>query len=225
MDRIVEPELMLEETQSLAYFEADFEQPHNYFIELFKQKFGTNINGNVLDLGCGTGDITLRFAKAYPHCYLEGIDGSKTMLFYAQKSLASCEESIKTRVKLTEGILPNISLSLEQYDIIISNSLLHHLHNPLILWQSLKRYSQKDTKIFIMDLLRPQTREEAHQLVKTYVNDEPEILQRDFFNSLLASFTIPEIRQQLDQEKLDYLTVEQISDRHLLIFGEYQNRI
>ena len=32
MERIVEPELMEEEEQSLACAEADFEQPHNHFI-------------------------------------------------------------------------------------------------------------------------------------------------------------------------------------------------
>lgn len=60
MERIIEPELMEGEEQSLAYAEADFEQPHSYFIKLFQEKFGNDIGNTVLDLGCGTGDITLR---------------------------------------------------------------------------------------------------------------------------------------------------------------------
>jgi SAM-dependent methyltransferase len=223
MERIVEPELMIEEAQSLAYAQADFEQPHSYFIQLFQDKFGQNLKGNVLDLGCGTGDITLRFAKAYPDCKIDGIDGSKAMLFYAKQAVANCPETLQNRVSFIEGVLPETCLKLTDYDFIISNSLLHHLHNPLVLWQTLKQYSRSNTIIFIMDLFRPHSREDAHELVKTYVSNEPEILQRDFFNSLLASFTLAEIKQQLIQENLDYLTVEQISDRHLIITGKYQD--
>ncbi len=35
MNRTPEPELMLEQEQARAYFEADFEEPHGRFIELF----------------------------------------------------------------------------------------------------------------------------------------------------------------------------------------------
>jgi ubiquinone/menaquinone biosynthesis C-methylase UbiE len=222
MERIVEPELMEGEEQSLAYAEADFEQPHSYFIQLFQEKFGNCIGSNVLDLGCGTGDITLKFAKAYTDCHIDGIDGSKTMLSYAYKDLASCNENIIDRVNFIEGILPQISLTLAHYDVIISNSLLHHLHNPFVFWQCLQKFSQKGTKIFLMDLLRPDTMEKAHQLVKNYADSEPLILQRDFLNSLCAAFTLSEVKQQLFRENLDYLSLEQISDRHFIVYGEYQ---
>lgn len=222
MERIVEPELMEEEEQSLAYAEADFEQPHNYFIQLFREKFGTQIGNNVLDLGCGTGDITLRFAKAYADCHIDGIDGSKAMLSYAHQDLAACDESIIPRVNFIKGILPQASLPLDNYDVIISNSLLHHLHNPLVFWQCIHSYSQKGTKIFMMDLLRPDNIQEAFKLVENYANNEPSILQRDFFNSLCAAFTLNEVKQQLTSQNLDYLSVQQISDRHLIVYGEYQ---
>ncbi|WP_124974706.1 class I SAM-dependent methyltransferase [Aphanothece sacrum] len=222
MKRIVEPELMEEEAQSLAYAEADFEQPHSYFIQLFQEKFANYIPDNVLDLGCGTGDITLRFAKAYSDCNIHGIDGSKTMLAYAYKDLANCHQNVIQRVKLIEGILPEISLPLSHYDVIISNSLLHHLHDPFVLWRSLRQYSQPGTKIFIMDLLRPESMEEADKLVKNYAQNEQLILQRDFFNSLCAAFSISEVKEQLLNQNLDYLFLEQISDRHFIIFGEYQ---
>lgn len=221
MKRTVEPELMEGAEQSLAYAQADFEQPHNYFIELFKEKFPENIIGNVLDLGCGTGDITLRFAKVYADCNIDGIDGSQEMLFYAQKDLVSSDKNIQNRVNFVEGTLPEVTLPLPNYEVIISNSLLHHLHQPLILWQTVKKYSKNKTKIFIMDLFRPHNREEAQKLVNTYAGNEPQILQQDFFNSLCAAFTLDEVKQQLQTENLDYLSLEQISDRHFIIYGEY----
>jgi hypothetical protein len=53
-----------------------------------------------------------------------------------------------------------------------------------------------------------------------YSPDEPEILRRDFYNSLLAAFEPKETRQQLAEAGLTELVVKEISDRHMLIFGE-----
>lgn len=221
MKRIVEPELMEEEEQSLAYAQADFDEPHNNFIKLCQEKLGDNIGKNVLDLGCGTGDITLRFAKVYADCHIDGIDGSKTMLFHAYKDLVKCPDNIVKRVNFIEGILPQTSLPLAHYDVIISNSLHHHLHDCFMLWQLIKKYSKKGTNIFVMDLLRPDTIKQAEKLVEIYAKNEPSILQRDFFNSLCAAFTLSEIKEQLKSLNLDYLFLEQISNRHFIIYGEY----
>lgn len=220
MNRIVEPELMNEAEQSLAYAQADFSEPHNHFIHLFQAKFGTFLTGKVLDLGCGTGDITLRFAKSYPNCKVDGVDGAESMLAYAYQDLQLCSNDVGKRINFIKGILPQISFPCKSYETIISNSLLHHLHNPLVLWESVNKYSQTNTKIFIMDLLRPDTPEQAQAFVNQYACNEPAILQRDFYNSLCAAFTISEVAQQLQKANLDYLTIQQISDRHLIIFGE-----
>lgn len=58
----------------------------------------------------------------------------------------------------------------------------------------------------------------AESLVEMYATNEPEILKRDFYHSLLAAFTIEEIKIQIKQAELS-LTVEQISDRHVFISG------
>jgi hypothetical protein len=71
-----------------------------------------------------------------------------------------------------------------------------------------------------MDLVRPTTRAAARDIVETYARDERPILKSDFFNSLLAAFTIDEVRAQLRAAQLDrVLTVEMMSDRHLSVFG------
>ena len=74
-----------------------------------------------------------------------------------------------------------------------------------------------------MDLMRPDTTEEAQKLKDFYVRNEPEILQRDFYNSLLAAFEIEEVKEQLSEASLNHLEVEQISDRHLIVFDKLLN--
>lgn len=219
MQRVVEPELMTGEEQSWAYARGDFADPNSRFINLFQKTFGYNLTGNVLDIGCGDANITLRFAKAYPDCSLYGIDGSSSMLKYGHKALNEESTDIQKRVNLIQGIIPDIRLPHQDHDTIISNSLLHHLHNPSALWEFIKNYGTDGTKIFVVDLLRPSSLEKASETVELYSKNEPEILKIDFYNSLLAAFEITEIKEQLKLADLANLLVRKISDRHVLISG------
>lgn len=219
MQRIIEPELMNEEDQSYAYAQADFEEPNTHFVNLFQETFSQQIKGHILDIGCGNADITLRFAKAYPNCMIYGIDGSTAMLTYGQKALKKKPLDIQKRVKLIAGIIPNIKLPQLNYDVIISNSVLHHLHNPSVLWQFIKSYGVDGTKVFIGDLFRPVSSKKAMEIVELYAKNEPDILKRDFYNSLLAAFEISEIKEQLKLANINNFSVKQISDRHVLISG------
>ncbi|MGB5631665.1 MAG: class I SAM-dependent methyltransferase [Waterburya sp.] len=219
MQRITEPELMEGKEQSLAYAQAHLEGVNVHFMNLFQETFGKKYKGRILDIGCGNADITLRFAKAYPDCLIDGIDGSEAMLHYGRKALNKESLDVQKRVTLIEGIIPSIQLPQLHYDAVICNSLLHHLHNPSVLWEFIQSYGADGTKIFIGDLLRPPSPEKAVEIVELYSKEEPEILKRDYYNSLLAAFEISEIKQQLKLANLDYLSVKQISDRHVLISG------
>ncbi len=73
--------------------------------------------------------------------------------------------------------------------------------------------------VFVMDLMRPGSREDAQRLVRQYADGEPRVLQNDFFNSLLAAYRPPEVEEQLAGHGLGCLSVEIVSDRHLIVFG------
>jgi hypothetical protein len=112
-----------------------------------------------------------------------------------------------------------VNLPRSSYDIIISKSVLHHLHQPSSFWDTVRRYSCPGTYILVKDLIRPNDEAAAQQLVNTCAADEPELFKRDFYNSLLASFTVDEVKEQLFVAQLNQLTVSVVSDRHLLIAG------
>lgn len=218
MQRIPEPELMEDIDQAAAYANADFEEPHNQFIEEFKTRFpGLKVNGPVLDLGCGPADITIRFAKAFPECHIDGIDGSEAMLAAGKKAVAAA--GLKERIRLFNRRLPTTDFPRQKYPVIISNSLLHHLHDPAVLWDAVLKVSEEDTTVFIMDLMRPDSETEAARLVDEYAAGEPEVLQRDFYHSLCAAFLPEEVEEQMQRAGLRELRVEIISDRHIIVFG------
>jgi ubiquinone/menaquinone biosynthesis C-methylase UbiE len=219
MKRKLEQELMNDSDQARSYAEADFEQPHSMFIDLFCETYGmVSDAAYVLDLGCGPGDITFRFVRAWPQCHVHGVDGSDAMLALAEQALGR-EPSLQGRVHFFKGMLPELELPCPQYDIIISNSLLHHLPDPAVLWQTVKAFGAPDAIIFIMDLKRPASVAEAKRLSDTYAEGEPEVLRNDFYNSLLAAFDVNEIQDQLREEGLTDFNIRSVSDRHIVICG------
>ena len=219
MKRMVEPELMSAEEQSRAYAEADFEAAHSSYPKLFAEKFPRRpTRAFVLDLGCGPCDVTLRFAKANPTYTFHAVDGSAAMLKYGRRALAR-HAGLARRLRLVEGFVPGAPIPRRSYDVILSSSFLHHLHDPQVLWQTIRQYARRGTIVFVPDLRRPSSRAKAEAMTQKYSANEPEVLKRDFFNSLLAAFTPAEVRRQLKQAGLSDLTVETITDRHLLVFG------
>ena len=218
MKRIPEAELMEDPEQALAYGMADFEEPHSNFIKLLLSYCPLPGDiGAVLDLGCGTGDITFRVAKAFPEAIIDAVDGSEAMLYHAREGLGKMSQ-FGERIRFIRCRLEDFEPG-KSYDLIVSNSLLHHIPDPARFWRDIKRLSGRGTSVFIMDLLRPRSTDEARRLVETYSPDEPDILKRDFYNSLLASFEIDEVKAQLVVAGLGYFTVERASDRHLIVYG------
>ena len=219
MQRITEPELMDDQAQAEAYAAADFAEAHSRIVDTFDSYFpGEHVTGHVLDLGCGPGDICFRFAARYPDCSVMGVDGSTAMIRLANARKAR-ESVTADRVRFIEGLLPGASIPEVPFAAIISNSLLHHLHEPMVLWETVLRVASPGTKVYVADLFRPETVAEARRLVNEYAAGEPDILRRDFYNSLCAAFEPHEVEAQLAAAGLAGLAVDVISDRHLVVHG------
>jgi ubiquinone/menaquinone biosynthesis C-methylase UbiE len=216
MERIPEAELMDDTEQARAYAHADFSEPHQAFVEHFHRCLPDHEPKHVLDLGCGPADISIRFARAHPACTITGIDGARAMLSFGRAAVEAA--GLSTRIRLLKLRLPAALPTSVSFDTVISNSLLHHLAEPAVLWQTLKQ--ARGAAVLIMDLLRPSSERSAQALVEQYASDEPPILRTDFYHSLLAAYRPEEIREQLQAAGLDHcLRAEVVSDRHLLIWG------
>ncbi|MGR9054238.1 MAG: class I SAM-dependent methyltransferase [Gammaproteobacteria bacterium] len=216
MIRTLEPELMEGEAQVEAYAKADFSEAHGRFIEMLATVADpAEFSGTALDLGCGPGDISRRFVESYPRGRLVAVDGSKPMLDYARIMIPA---PLLERIDFIHGRLPEVKLPALRYALIFSNSLLHHLPEPRILWDFIKCVGHPGDRVAVMDLLRPGSIEQAQNMVEWYAASEPAILRHDFYHSLLAAFTMPEIHAQLEAADLDF-SVAQVSDRHVFITG------
>ncbi|MBK1694644.1 SAM-dependent methyltransferase [Chromatium weissei] len=219
MKRRLEPELMDDAAQALAYAEADFSESNALFMRLLaKLNPGTLAGAEALDLGCGPADISIRFLKTYPQARCTALDGAPAMIELAQTALARLP-GVATRCELRCERLPSAQLPSSHFDVILSNSLLHHLPDPQVLWQTIQQVAKPGALVVVMDLMRPASAGWAEALVATYAEGMPEVLRCDFRNSLFAAFEPAEVVAQLAAAGLTTLEVGVVSDRHFAVTG------
>ncbi|MGE0327589.1 MAG: class I SAM-dependent methyltransferase, partial [Polyangiaceae bacterium] len=124
MQRVVEPELMDEAEQALAYAQADFSEPNAAFAELVARAVLDGAQGRqgprrVVDLGCGPADIPVRLAKKFTAWKIDAVDGAEAMLAHGRRLVD--HEGLGSRVSLTRALLPDLPLHAHAYDVVISN--------------------------------------------------------------------------------------------------------
>jgi len=206
---------MDDEAQAIAYAQADFSASNQMFVERLLEDYSTTLK-NVLDIGCGPGDIPVRLARAKPSIEITAVDASEPMVRLARRAV--CDAGLQKQIRVLKGRVPGLRLGAGDFDALVSKDLLHHLPDPAVFWEEVRRLAKKQTVVFVMDLLRPPTERQARNIVESVAGRESAILKRDFYDSLRAAFTLDEIRQQLREASLD-LDAAQISQRHLLIKG------
>ena len=215
MERVLEPELMDDEQQSIAYARADFSSSNQFFVDGLINDFSRPLT-TAVDIGCGPGDVMIRLARALPDLHITAIDASAPMITLARAAVMT--EGLSDRIELVQGYVPGVALKAHSFDAVLSKDLLHHVPDPSVLWKEIARLGRPGAVVYVMDLVRPPTPEEAHRIVDRVAAREDPILREDFYKSLCAAFTVDELREQVAAAGLD-LEVRQASDRHALISG------
>ena len=202
MERVPETALMNDPKQATAYAGKDLDNAYWLFVQLLQKYFpDLEPQDAVLDLGCGPATIPLRLAKLFNKCQLHCVDGAPQML--AQGQQAALQQGLEERVQFFHGNLPDkLPLPQDRYEMVISNSFLHHLNDPMILWNAVRDYCLPGGAVLIVDLLRPASEKKARLLVDQYMPEAPALLRQDMLLSLLAAYTIDEVKAQLEQANL-----------------------
>lgn len=93
--------------------------------ETFKRKLVQQANiqpkMKVLDLGCGTGTLTLMLKRAHPEAEVTGLDGDPQVLDIAR------EKSRGTNIQWDEGFASSLPYSDSVFDRVVTSLVIHHL--------------------------------------------------------------------------------------------------
>jgi cyclopropane fatty-acyl-phospholipid synthase-like methyltransferase len=198
MERQTEPEIMEDFQQATSFSDARRKYSEDAFVYWYKDYCNVS-TGVIADLGCGPAKYLIRLCNEYPDISFVGYDASKAMIDLARENIE--QAGLSHRIDVRQSYFTDIS---DQFNCVISSGTLHHSHNPLNFWNTIKRIATGD--IFIMDLVRPTEEYLVDRIVSTTAPNENLSFQRDFTNSLKAAFTIKEISEQLNSAGLS-LTV------------------
>ena len=223
MERVPEPELMDGAEQAAAYAAADFSASDGAVIARLGELFPGGLGSQVVDLGCGPGNISFRLAELRPApAQVLAIDGAPSMLALAARELErrrQAQPELPRRLLFRLSCLPDPALP-GGFSAVVSNSLLHHLHDPAVLWGAVRQLAVPGACIYVKDLRRPADASAVEALVQRHAADAPPVLQRDYRASLHAAFTPEEVRGQLRAAGLaGSLQVAPTDDRYLEVWG------
>ena len=229
MERIPEPELMLEKEQVISYDEADFSEGEvnlinqiNYY--LLRKNISLGAKDLIVDLGCGPGNISEKLAIKWPKTEVVGIDGSKEMILRAEhnKNVSTNQKKLKNLRYICsdiKDIKSNNLLLKKRISLLVSNSLIHHITHLEDFFNTIRSLSSNSTVNFHKDLKRPLDEKSALKLKARCSTKYNEILTNDYFASLRASYTFKELKNFTLENDLSSLDVFEDGDKYLIVYG------
>jgi ubiquinone/menaquinone biosynthesis C-methylase UbiE len=217
MPRNPEPEYMNGAVEAEAYAASDFSEVNRAFVARLFELVADEGELRALDLGTGPADIPIRVSLARPRWSIVAADASEAMLRFAR--LSAARAGVGERIEWVVTDAKHTGLRAHDFDVIISNSILHHINDTGAFWAELGRLAKPGALVLLRDLFRPPTVEAAKKIVATYGGVGPKRMQEDYYRSLLSSYTPDEVRSQLVDAKLAGLEVRTITDRHMDVFG------
>ncbi|HEX5102681.1 MAG TPA: methyltransferase domain-containing protein [Pirellulaceae bacterium] len=183
---------------------------------------------DVLDLGTGTALIPVELCRrcsarvsdpAEPadrrspiNVRVMAVDAATSMLDLARYNVEAA--GLIEPVQLAHVDAKRLPYPDGMFDVVMSNSILHHIPEPLTVLREAVRVTKPGGLVFLRDLLRPESLEQLNHLVVTYAADCNEHQRKLFADSLHAALSLPEIRDLISQLGFPADSVQQTTDRH-----------
>jgi ubiquinone/menaquinone biosynthesis C-methylase UbiE len=208
--RMSQPEVMDTWEESIAYDAMDFTEVNAAFAEQ-AVVFGP-IAARVLDVGTGPARIPVLMAQLRSQWQIVGIDLSTNMLKLGDRHVQAAGLSDRIELELVDA--KQMPYADASFDVVVSNSIVHHIPDPLLCWREMRRVLKPNGGLFVRDLLRPDDLDTFDRLVKG-IGAEYDAHQTQLFrDSLQAALTLADVEQMVVAAGLTDVRVYQSSDRH-----------
>ena len=134
-------------TRQAAPFAAAAPIRNQEALDRIVQWAGADPDDTVLDVACGPGLLACAFAKVAKHA--TGIDMTPAMLEQARKTQQ--EQGLKN-VSWEQGNVYSLPFPPEQFSIVSSRFVFHHLQDPLTALKEMKRVCKAGGRIVVADM-------------------------------------------------------------------------
>jgi len=210
--RVLEPEVMDTAEEAAEYDAMDHDAVNRRFCEdLLAVEPEPR---RVVDVGTGTARIPVALCELHPRCSIVATDLAEHMLAVARANIVGSRE----RIELVRVDAKGSTLPAHAFDVVMSNSIVHHIPEPALFFAEVVRLCAPGGLIFVRDLERPRDEEALQELVTTYAKDETERARGLFADSLRAALTLGEVVELIQPLGISPSAVSRTSDRHWTLF-------
>lgn len=210
LPRILEPEVMDSPLEAVEYDLMDHSAVNRVFVDdLLAVR---TMPGDVLDLGTGTALIPVELCRREETCRVMAADAAVSMLQLARNNVETA--GMIGRIQPTQIDAKQLPYADDTFDTVMSNSIIHHIPEPLIVLREAVRVTRTGGLLFFRDLMRPTNRATLDGLVDTYATGANEHQRKMFAESLHAALTLEEVRALVVSLRFSADSVQATSDRH-----------
>ena len=213
--RVLEPEAMESADEAREYDLMDHAAVNAAFVaDLLTAVARRSLlrEGFVLDVGTGTARIPGELCRREPACRVVGIDLAEEMLRVGLRNVA--DVGLAGRVSLQRARVTALPFRDACVPVLMSNSLIHHLPEPIAAFGEMYRIVSSGGVVFVRDLFRPASRSELDHLVRVHAAEATPAQRQLFADSLHAALTVDEVRGIVRTFPFSRVSVEPTSDRH-----------
>ncbi len=215
--RQLEPEVMDSQAEAIDYNSMDHSEVNQMFAEDLLEFVNTSdialYQGQIslLDLGTGTALIPIEVCQRNTDIKVVATDLAHEMLKLAEVNLQ--QAGLEHLISLERADAKNLSYADQTFDGVISNSLIHHIPAPQIVFHEIIRVVKPGGFLFLRDLLRPDSQTELEHLVEFYAGQANTHQRQLFHDSLQAALTLNEVQEMMQECDLPKNAVKISSDR------------
>lgn len=201
LPRQPEPEVMDDSEEVEAYASAAAEA----FLDSIDNSLVEQVvplaprRGRLLDLGCGPGGIALKLARRLPELAVFGADYSLNMIRAARR--AAAEQGLSGRARFFVADANRLAFPDATFDFVLSNSVLHHLHDPVRVLKEMARVVRPEGVVLVRDLRRP-SRLAFPLHVRWYGRYYSGLMYKLYCDSVRAAYTGEELADLLARSGL-----------------------
>lgn len=210
LPRVLEPEVMDSADEARDYDAMDHSGVNRLFVADLIAAFQPG--GVMIDVGTGTAQIPIEFARATPLGRVVAVDAARHMLDLAESNVRRAGLQERIELKLVDA--KTLPFADGTFAGAMSNSIVHHIPEPRTVLAEMVRVVAPGGWLFVRDLLRPDNDAAVAHLVATYAGDANAHQKKMFDDSLRAALTLAEIRSLVQELGFAAETVQQSSDRH-----------
>ena len=218
LPRVPEPEVMDDSAEVEAYAsaatQAHLEAIDETFVEHALRLVTRKERGRALDIGTGPGQIVIKLARRLALWKFIGVDRAQAMITQANANFVAAGGALAGRVEFKVADGNSLAFSDHSFDLVMCNSVLHHLAEPQNLFSEMARLAKSGGAILLRDLRRPGRL--AYLLhVWRHGRDYSGEMLRLYRASVRSAYTLKELEKMLDSSPIRAARVFEHRSTHI----------